>query len=74
MNKFKRLRETKREHSGSTRSEYSPAKKNWSKKQFIATSIVLSVIATSVIPFQTADALTRVTSESGMGDSRCLCS
>ncbi|MGE7612001.1 amidase family protein [Paenibacillus sp. NPDC101420] len=65
MNKFKRLRATKREHSGSTRSEYSPAKKNWSKKQFIATSIVLSVIATSVIPFQTADALTRVTSESG---------
>lgn len=27
MNKFKRLRETKREHSGSSRSEYSPAKK-----------------------------------------------
>lgn len=45
MNKFKRLRKT--------------------KKQVIATSIALSVIASGVIPFQTADALTRVTSESG---------
>lgn len=65
MNKLKRLSKTKRNHSGSPRSEYSPAKNNWSKKQFIATSIALSVIASSVIPFQTADALTRVTSASG---------
>ncbi|MFC3801516.1 amidase family protein [Cohnella sp. GCM10012308] len=35
------------------------------KKQVIAASIALSVIATGVIPFQSADALTRVTSESG---------
>ncbi|WP_151732810.1 amidase family protein [Paenibacillus tengchongensis] len=65
MNKLKRLRKTKRNHFKSTRSEYSSAKNNWSKKQVIATSIALSVIASGVIPFQTADALTRVTSESG---------
>ncbi|MDG0811159.1 amidase family protein [Cohnella rhizosphaerae] len=35
------------------------------KKQVIAASIALSVIATGVFPFQSADALTRVTSESG---------
>ncbi|MDI4649629.1 amidase family protein [Cohnella hashimotonis] len=35
------------------------------KKQVIAASIALSVIATGVYPFQSADALTRVTSESG---------
>lgn len=35
------------------------------KRQVIATSIALSVIASGVIPFQTADALTRVTSSSG---------
>ncbi|WP_254075421.1 amidase family protein [Paenibacillus tritici] len=45
MNKFKRLRKT--------------------KKQVMATSIALSVLASGVIPFQTADALTRVTSASG---------
>ncbi|MFD2875936.1 hypothetical protein ACFTAO_08170 [Paenibacillus rhizoplanae] len=31
----------------------------------MATSIALSVLASGVIPFQTADALTRVTSASG---------
>ncbi|MDG0795137.1 hypothetical protein OMP38_33170 [Cohnella ginsengisoli] len=35
------------------------------KKQVIAASIALSVIATGAFPFQSADALTRVTSESG---------
>lgn len=35
------------------------------KRQVMATSIVLSVMASAVIPFQTADALTRVTSQSG---------
>lgn len=53
MSKLKRLPKTKRSHS------------NWGKKQVIATSIALSVIASGVIPIQTADALTRVTSESG---------
>ncbi|URN95861.1 MAG: amidase family protein [Candidatus Pristimantibacillus lignocellulolyticus] len=65
MSKLKRLRKSKSNHSSSTRSEYSSAKNNWGKKQVIATSIALSVIASGVIPFQTADALTRVTSESG---------
>ncbi|WNS40806.1 amidase family protein [Paenibacillus sp. MMS20-IR301] len=65
MNKWKRLRKSKRNHPGFTGPEHSPAKKNWSKKQVIATSITLSVIASGVIPFQTADALTRVTSDSG---------
>lgn len=35
------------------------------KRQVVATSIALSVMASAVIPFQTADALTRVTSQSG---------
>lgn len=35
------------------------------KKQVIAASIAFSVLATGVLPFQSADALTRVTSESG---------
>ncbi|WP_081957264.1 amidase family protein [Paenibacillus sp. FSL R7-0273] len=65
MSKLKRLRKTKSNHFDSTRSGYSPEKKNWSKKQVLATSIALSVIASGVIPLQTADALTRVTSESG---------
>ena len=65
MGKLKRLRKSKGNHSGSNRSEYSSAKNNWGKKQVIATSIALSVIASGVIPIQTADALTRVTSESG---------
>lgn len=65
MSNLKRLRKTKGNHSGSTRSEYSSATNKWGKKQVMATSIAFSVIASGVIPFQTADALTRVTSESG---------
>ncbi|WP_239004736.1 amidase family protein [Paenibacillus tepidiphilus] len=65
MSKMKRLRKTIRNQSGSNGPANSPASNNRGKKQLIAASITLSVIASGVIPFQTADALTRVTSESG---------
>lgn len=51
--------------SSSSPSERSHTKLNWSKKKALAATLALSVVMTGVLPFQSANALTNLTSESG---------
>lgn len=49
----------------SSLSEHSKAKLKPSKKKVFAATLALSLVITSILPFQSANALTRLTSESG---------